>query len=170
MNIIQTLKVDEKVALDALIKYLQEEKDYTPKKISAIIANNTTVFLPLSIFETNLCCLEAISVYTKDFIGMNFSDTARLIHRDPKTIWGAYKRAKQKGWHIGKTSGKERIELSVFSDREFSTLESLVFHLKERKKFRLTEIARLTSRDNRTIWTTYKNATKKIQNRGIKSA
>ena len=53
------------------------------------------------------------------------------------------------------------IPISIF--RNSSPLESLVKYLKDNLNLSLHEIASLVNRDQRTIWTTYNNAAKKIK-------
>lgn len=60
---------------------------------------------------------------------------------------------------------KERvvaIPLSIFKERSLGILEALVKYLKERYNLRYHDIAVLLNRDDRSIWTTYRNARKKF--------
>ncbi|MFH1915849.1 MAG: sigma factor-like helix-turn-helix DNA-binding protein [Nanoarchaeota archaeon] len=50
----------------------------------------------------------------------------------------------------------------VFTDRTVSVLESMVRYLKEEKGFTYKEIALMLNRDQRTIWTVYSRARRKI--------
>ena len=53
--------------------------------------------IPTSIFRDRaLSVLEAISEYLKEKKGMRYSEIAKLLNRDDRTIWTAYKRAKIK--------------------------------------------------------------------------
>ena len=54
------------------------------------------------------------------------------------------------------------IPLEVISNRKLSVLESIVFYLKEEKHLSYRKIASLLNRDDRTIWTCYSRAKKKI--------
>ena len=53
------------------------------------------------------------------------------------------------------------IPISIFKNS--SPLESLVKYLKDNLNLSLSEISRLLNRDQRTIWLTYSNASKKIK-------
>jgi hypothetical protein len=53
------------------------------------------------------------------------------------------------------------IPLSLFKTKELGPLESLVKYMKENMKLRLSEIAEILNRDERTIWTTYQNSVSK---------
>ena len=45
----------------------------------------------------------------------------------------------------------------VFS-KKFTVFESIILYLKDKEELRYTEIAKLTGRDQRTIWTIYNRA------------
>ena len=53
------------------------------------------------------------------------------------------------------------ISVSVFCDRSLSVFEVLVEYLKEEKNLKFSEIAVITNRNARTIWTVYDRAKKK---------
>lgn len=55
------------------------------------------------------------------------------------------------------------IPSSIFLDRRLSALESLVMFLKDEYQFTYAQIARLINRDDRTIWTVYQRAKKKVK-------
>ncbi len=56
------------------------------------------------------------------------------------------------------------IPASVFNTDKLSCLEIVVKYLRENLSVSLSDIAKTTSRDNRTIWTTYNNSRKKNPN------
>jgi hypothetical protein len=62
---------------------------------------------------------------------------------------------------LKKILGKEFIPLLVFRTNKLAPLEALVKYLKEELSLSYHEIAVLTARNDRTIWKTYKNASKK---------
>ena len=51
---------------------------------------------------------------------------------------------------------------SLFYNPKLSFLEAIVVYLREIQKLSYSEIARLTNRDPRTIWTSYNRASKKL--------
>ncbi len=53
------------------------------------------------------------------------------------------------------------VPLTIFSS-EFTAFESIIIYLKEKESLRFSEIAKLTGRDQRTIWTIY-NRTRKTK-------
>ena len=55
------------------------------------------VLIPYSIFkDRKYGVLEALSMYMKDMLKMNYSEIARALDRNPRTIWTAYNRARKK--------------------------------------------------------------------------
>ena len=62
---------------------------------------------------------------------------------------------------ISKTQ-TDSIPLSVFDNKELSSLETICKYLKENQNLSYHEIAVLLNRNDRTIWTTYNNSKKKL--------
>lgn len=53
--------------------------------------------IPLSIFEkANCTAFEAIVQYLHEEKHLRLSDIAKLLERDPRTIWTVYERVKKK--------------------------------------------------------------------------
>lgn len=50
----------------------------------------------------------------------------------------------------------------IFKDRTLAALEAIVVYLKDSQGMTYAQIAKLVNRDQRTIWTTYTRAKKKI--------
>ena len=50
----------------------------------------------------------------------------------------------------------------VFKDRTIAALEAIVVYLKDNQGLTYAQIAKLLNRDDRTIWTTYARAKKKL--------
>jgi len=66
---------------------VRKGKKEVPKEIS----------IPVLILQNrDLAPLEAISVYLKDELGMSYSEIAKAVNRDDRTIWTCYNRAKKK--------------------------------------------------------------------------
>ncbi len=63
---------------------------------------------------------------------------------------------------LGKKNKDEiNIPLSIFNNRDFSFMESIVFYMKKNLDMSYHEIADSLNRDDRTIWTIYNRALKK---------
>ena len=122
------------------------------------------LYFPISIFNNSLSALEAISKYFKEELGLRYCQIATLLNRDDRTIWGAYKSAKQKANERFILEAPDlQIPYSIFKDRTFSVLEVLTKYLKEELRLRYCQIACLLNKDDRTIWTVYHRVRKKIR-------
>jgi len=66
-----------------------------------------------------------------------------------------------------KIIGKVEFSLpsSIFRNRNLSFLESIVVYLKELQRLRYADIARLTNRDRRNIFSLYERACKKLKDK-----
>jgi len=126
------------------------------------------VRIPISLFmDRSLSVLEVLVEYLKEEMHFTFHEIAVMTNRDDRTIWTVYSRAKKKREKSPKPSLEKSevfIPLSVLLDRALSVLEVLVEYLKEKLHLTYHEIAVLTNRNDRTIWTVYNRATKKRSN------
>ncbi|HZX44252.1 MAG TPA: hypothetical protein VFF28_01070 [Candidatus Nanoarchaeia archaeon] len=52
--------------------------------------------LPVSIFSENLGMLESAVIYLRDTMGLRFTEIAKLVKRDYKTVWASYTNGKIK--------------------------------------------------------------------------
>jgi predicted DNA-binding protein (UPF0251 family) len=57
---------------------------------------------------------------------------------------------------------KESIPISIFDNRKLSILEAIVKYLKEELNLKFSQIAAILKRSQKTIWTTYQKAKKKM--------
>jgi len=109
--------------LESIVKYLREEKDKSLTEIAAILGRNQRnlwhtynsakkkmsshlpvnhdINVPVSIFQdSKLSPTEALVYYLKEQRQLPFSEIAKLLHRNDRTVWTTYSRAKKK---YGKT-------------------------------------------------------------------
>ena len=123
--------------------------------------------IPIGIFDNNvLGSLEAIVKYLKEAEKINFSKIAKLLNRSNKTIWATYQKAHKKlPSPFEGLSTKILVPASIFSNREFSILESLVGFIKD-LGYSNHEVGVMLRLDDRTIWTVYDRTKRK---RGMKS-
>lgn len=54
---------------------------------------------------------------------------------------------------------------SIFKNRELSVLEAITVYLKDKKGLTYAQIARLLNRNDRTVWTSYQRAKKKLESK-----
>lgn len=118
--------------------------------------------MPVNIFSNGASCLEAISKYLKEVMGLRYCKIAGLLNRDDRTIWGACQSANEKSGDIF-LPGEQcvKIPISIFKDRKLSALEALAEYLKDELNLRYCKIAAMLGKDPRTIWTVYSRAKKK---------
>jgi len=124
-----------------------------------IIDLSSPRYIPIEIFTNELGIFETLVKYMKDNFDISFTEIGNLVNRSPKTIWEICRKNKKN--HIKKQ--KKSILLIpavIFSNRNFSPLESLTFFLKD-KGLRNRDIAYLLKRNERNIWTVYNRALKK---------
>ena len=120
------------------------------------------LFLPCSIFTSQLSGLETIVKYLKEQKNLSLTAIANLLDRSPKTIWQTYTQSKKKYSSFFKEQPTPyHIPISLFKQRHLAVLEHLVFYLKEEYGLSFSQIATILHRDQRTIWTVYHRATKK---------
>lgn len=105
--------------LETIVKYLKENLHLDFKEIGVLLGRSVktvwqaynfsnkkhphpftghdfSLTIPVSIFkDRHLSVLEHIVVYLKNS-GMKFSEIARRLERDPRTVWTVYSRAKKK--------------------------------------------------------------------------
>lgn len=104
--------------LEAIVKYLRENKKQSYKEISSLLSRNAktlavtyskaiqknseetlvnkdTIYLDFSIFKNDLSILEAVCYFLRS-LEKKYSQIARLIGRSQKTIWTVCKRAENK--------------------------------------------------------------------------
>ncbi len=124
--------------------------------------------IPITIFSEKLGALESVVKYLKENLEISYSEIAKLLNRNDRTIWTAYHKA------IGKQKQPIKIKeteiflpISILRNRELTILESVIIYLKE-KEFNYKEIAELLNRDQRNIWTIYNKAITKISENEIK--
>jgi len=106
--------------LEAVVKYLKEEKELSLSKISDVIGRderniwhvcnqakkkyperfsvkNARFWIPASIFaDAKLSALESVVVYLKEEFLLNYHEIAVLLKRNDRTIWTVYQRARKK--------------------------------------------------------------------------
>lgn len=156
------LSNDEKIKLISyFIDELKRLHDLTKQEIQ-----KKEVSIPVGVFGNDaLSSLEAIAKYLREELKLKFSKIGNLLNRSSKTIWTTYKRAAKKmPSSFGDIPRDILIPVSAFSNRSFSTLESLVGFIKD-LDYSNHETALMLHLDDRTIWTVYDRVKKK---RGIK--
>ena len=122
----------------------------------------SNIFIPITLFATNLSPAESLVVYLKDHLEFKLSEIAKLIGRDERSLWGNYNRAKQKGELVVEKS-PYLIPLELFKDRSLSVLEHIVLYLKENYNLNIQTISKLLNKKSTTIWSVFNRIKQKAK-------
>lgn len=119
--------------------------------------------IPATVFKNDfLSALETIVKYLHENLSLGFVQIGKLLNRSDKTIWVTYQHAAKKMSHrFYPAKAQHYIPVSAFSNRKFSTLESLVMFLRETYGLSYDGIAGMLNRSYTTIVTVSNRATKK---------
>jgi hypothetical protein len=97
---------DLKARFERLVENLHSAYGLSYAEILALSAGpveKERVLVPLETLRSReLGILESLTLYLRDTRGMRFSEIARALERDPRTIWATYHKAK------GKLHGKRQ--------------------------------------------------------------
>jgi len=121
---------------------------------SKLVKKENSDSVPLSIFNNKkLGILELVVKYLKENKDLKFSEIAKLLQRNQRTIWTTYSKSKKK--YPSKLIIKESLEipLNIFEDRRKGPLTTLCLFLKGNVKMSYKEIAIALDRNYRTVWT-----------------
>ena len=151
------------------VSALRDKHDLSLEEISELIKSERmkeeTIKIPLPIFTfKDLGPAESLVKYMKENLGMKFSEIARVLNRDDRTIWITYRNAAKKmpARIIEKIEKKKiLVPVSILADRRLSILESIVNYLKS-KNFANIKISKVLDKDPRNIYTFYARAKKKL--------
>ena len=138
---------------------LQNKFNLNPDELLDFLdQKNNLAYIPISIFNNKLAPLEAVVLFLKNTLKFKFQKIAYLLNRDQRTIWYTHKKATKKDVKLD-ISSKILVDISIFGDRKFSILETLVAHLKD--SLSLKQIAKLLGKSYKTIWTVFNRYKKK---------
>ena len=116
--------------------------------------------IPLNIFYSKIGILESLVKYLRENLGLNYSEIAHELNRDPRTIWTVYNKAFEKESNPIKVKDTDlTIPLLIFRNRNLTVFENIVVYLHD-KNIKYSEIGKILNRDQRNIWITYSRAIK----------
>ena len=155
---------DPLVLTQLILNYLRARYNMSSSDVFELLSKNEhsvqNIFVPVTLFSSNLSPAEALVIYLKDNLGFKFSEIAKLVNRDERSLWGNYNRAKSKGeLHIEKTP--YLVPLDIFNDRSLSILEHVVLYLKENYNLNLQTISKLLNKKSTTIWSVFSRVKEK---------
>lgn len=113
--------------------------------------------IPIGVFSyEGFSCLEAIVKYLHENCRLRFVRIGSILNRSSKTIWATYAKAKKKSKdEFSNLTYDITIPVSVFSNRKFSILESLVGFLRD-EGFGNRDVGELIRRSDSTVWSSYR--------------
>ncbi len=115
-----TIFLNKLTVLEAVVKYLKEEKNLTLRNIAVLLKRDerniwhtydnvkkkyptrskselSEIFIPVYIFENRkLSASEVLVFYLRTELKIRFSEISRLLDRDARTIWTIWSRARKK--------------------------------------------------------------------------
>jgi len=146
-------------ALKSLINYLEHEKGLSSDEIIKLIVKEEkpkAIEIPVCIFNNKLSALETVVKYLKENLNLKYSEIAKLLNRNDRTIWTTYSNSRKKfSKEFVVKNSKYFIPVLAISNRSLSVLESIVYYLKDSCNLKYSQIALMLHRDQRTIWTVY---------------
>jgi hypothetical protein len=159
---------------DQILEFLKDKYEIRSDEI-VLVSNKASLergfdrfFIPIAIFRYNLSPLSCVVKYLRENLELRFTKIAAILKRDNSTIWDAYQKAKKEmPDHYLEENSKHYIPITMFNNRKLSILESLVYYLKTKFDVKFTEIAQLTKRSPKTIWTSHDRAKKKLGNKEV---
>ena len=143
------------------------EKEINVKELKQEVKVSEEVEIPISIFTKELGALESVVKYMKENLAMTYKEISEKLQRDERTIWSSYNKSKEKIKDFFAIKENERfIFLSRFNLNNLTVLENIILYLKN-SGLRYSEISKLIDRDQRNIWTIYRQSIVKLNQRNI---
>ncbi|MBU0757144.1 MAG: hypothetical protein KKF44_03710 [Nanoarchaeota archaeon] len=121
-------------------------------------------YYPVSGFLRELSPLENIVKFLKEEKGYSYVVIGKKLKRSEKTIWQAYQNSRKKvPDKITVTDSNYMVPLDFLSDRKYTIFELIVKFMIKNYSLKYSETANILHRDDRTIWTVYSRAMKKMR-------
>ncbi len=151
----------EELIIKSFLEFLKEKGNIDSSELFKQINKNDQLLIPCSIFNEKLGSLESIVKYMKEEKEFDYNKIASLLFRKSGPIGITYRNANKKHPEKLFIDSKYFIPIEIFSNTKLSVLENITYYLKN-NSLKLHQIAILLHRDDRTIWTTYQKALKKL--------
>jgi len=140
---------------------IQEVSEDIPSVSYLNFTFGSELLIPSSIFSSRLAPLQALVKFLKEEKKLSNAQISSAIKRDIRTIWLTYSAVAKKRLTF-KKSDSAAVPLGIFSDEKLSILEAFVSYWCA-KGMTYSEIARMVSKDPRTIWTVRRRAVRKME-------
>tara|TARA_Y100000310_G_C20702101_1_gene830872 strand:- start:9985 stop:10473 length:489 start_codon:yes stop_codon:yes gene_type:complete len=110
--------------------------------------------IPISVFKAPLSSLEVIVKYLKENQRKPIKEISSILNRKVSTIYNTYAKVKQKfPSDLDLSDSSILIPLNIFTNRQYSILESIVFYLIDKKSLSISDISKLLNKSQSTIRT-----------------
>ena len=152
---------DKNIPYSDFQKYLDEIYRLKPAEVAV---KKPGLSIPVSVFDNNyLSALEAVVKYLHENKDLRLAEISKLLMRDQRAIGVTYRFARKKMRLVLKAPvSRYSLPVSVIADRKLSVLEGIVYHLKKAHNLSYHDVALIIRRDDRTVWTVYQRALKKL--------
>ena len=119
--------------------------------------------IPVTAFNDVLSPLETTVKYLKERLGRRLCDIAKLMNKDQASVWTAYRNASKKHpQELVCAQTQYTIPLTALQSDKLSILELIVTYLRVTYGLSFRSIGELLKRNERTVWTSYDRARKKL--------
>ncbi len=152
--------VSSRQLLKAVLERLQQEQNLQlPELIKTFQEIKKEVSIPLPIFSHSLEPAEALYKFLKENEGFSYKKIAGATKRDQRSVWATYQRARKKKKQKFLLKEEQYIfPLSIFKNRSYSLLESVVFYANTVYNLSNPQIAKLLHKSPNSIAVLMKRA------------
>ena len=154
---INSLQSESTLSFDEVLRILKKRNE-----------DKKTKTIPVSVFNRKISSLETIVKYLKENHNLSYKEIAFLLNRNYAPIAITYRNSIKKYSSKLKEKHSEKIPISIFSNKKLSVLENIIVYLKETLGLSYRKISVMIQRDERTIWTCYNRAIKKMKQIRVK--
>ena len=145
-----------------LVNVLKNKYNLTTKDVLHL-TEEKELLIPVTLFTKKLSALETLTKYLKENIGLSYHQIGEVLNRNEKNIWHTYKRTTEKHKQpLQFLRSPYFFPVSIFQNT-LGVLENIVIYLKDELHLSYHHIAVLLARNDRTIWTMYQRAKKKLK-------
>ncbi|MBD3313406.1 hypothetical protein GF345_03105 [Candidatus Woesearchaeota archaeon] len=160
----------KKYIISNRISFEEAKQIFKEDLLAKVFAQKESV--PLEVFNhKELGAFESLVKYLHENLYLDFSEISEITARSIKTVWASYKKASEK--HSSQFAIHHetiRIPISIIQNRELGVQENIVVYLKDEAGMTYHDIADALERDDRTVWTAYNRAKKKLMKKGQEEA
>jgi hypothetical protein len=133
-------------------------------KLSIVDDDKATGMIPTSVFSGGMGVLETVVKYLHENERLSLKEISLLLKRTQNNIAVSYRNSKAKQPKpYTSLSSPINIPTTIFSKKN-TCFESICLYLKDTLGLSFRGIGKLLDRNERTVWTIYKRAKRKVKN------